>query len=79
MTTRSLALVMDNSRPSAAPTPRPGYRECLARGECQKCRAAKPGVRTVGARRPDEAHWIRLALCCACIELAREQGYPVVS
>lgn len=72
-----LALVADNARPAGSS--RPGYRQALAAGTCQKCLAVRPGVRTVGVRRRSEVHWTRLALCPACIELGREQGYPVMS
>jgi hypothetical protein len=69
-----LALVADNSRP---PAPLPGYRQSLSAGTCQRC--GGPGVRTVGARRREELHFKKLALCPECVALAREQGFAVIS
>jgi hypothetical protein len=70
----SLALAVDNTRPSA---PLRGYRDSLTSGKCQRCRA--PGVRTVGVRRFEEPRFKRLALCPGCIELAHVQGFAVLS
>ncbi len=70
----SLALAVDNTRPSA---PLRGYRQSMTEGRCQRCRAS--GVRTVGVRRASELCFKRLALCPACIELARAQGFAVLS
>lgn len=76
----SLVLVADNTAPPTRPASyRPGYRQSLAAGTCQKCLLAVPGVRTAGVRRRSEVRFKRLALCPACIQIAREQGYPVVS
>jgi hypothetical protein len=75
MATRSLALAVDNTRPSP---PRPGYRQALRDGICQKCR--KPGVRTVGMREPGQVTFKKLALCPACVAVAQSEGYyPVLA
>ncbi len=73
-----LALCADNS-PSRPSVPRPGYRQALATGTCQKCKLPDPGVRTAGIRRPSDAHWLRVALCPACVVLGRAQGLTVIS
>lgn len=78
MTTRSLALAVDNTRPSP---PRPGYRQSIRDGRCQKCRSDS-GVRTVGMREPDadDRTFRKLALCDRCITVAQSEGYyPVVA
>ena len=76
----SLVLAVDNTAPPSVPAShRPGYRDSLAAGRCQKCCTARPFVRTIGVRRRGEVHWVRLALCPACTEIAREQNYPVIS
>jgi hypothetical protein len=74
---RSLALVADNA--PEPPREMPGYRNAIAAGVCQHCRVPRPGVQTIGMRRRDDTRWKRLALCAACIAVAREQGYPVIS
>lgn len=76
---RNLALVAGNPDSSRPPAPRLLYRDAIAAGICQKCRTSPPGVRTIGSRRREDLHWSLLALCPGCIELAREQGYPVMS
>lgn len=73
-----LALVADNTPPPPPARPKYLYRQAIRDGICQKCGTSQ-GVRTVGSRRCGDLHWIRLALCPACTELAREQGYPVMS
>jgi hypothetical protein len=76
----SLVLVAGNTAPPSVPASyRPGHRQSLAAGTCQKCLMASPGVRTVGVRRRGELHFKKLALCPGCVALAREQGYPVIS
>ena len=74
----SLTLAVDNAGPPRGLV-NYGYRASLAASRCQKCCTARPGVRTIGARRPGEVHWNRLALCPACTEIARSEGYPVIS
>jgi len=72
-----LQLVADNSRPALS---KPGYREALAQGRCQKCRRIGGEVRTVGMRQPDQAEFRRLALCGECTAVAQSEGYyPVVA
>ena len=72
-----LRLVADNSRPAR---PKPGYREALAEGRCQKCRSDAE-VRTVGMREPGQTTaFRRLALCGSCVNAAQSEGYyPVVA
>jgi len=70
----SLALAVDNTRPSA---PLRGYRQSMSEGLCQRC--CTPGVRTVGVRRAAELSFKRLALCPECITLAHVQGFAVLS
>jgi hypothetical protein len=74
-TSRSLALAVDNTRPAR---PRPGYRQSLADGRCQKCGGGP--VRTVGMREPGQVTFRRLALCPACVAVAQSDGYyPVLA
>jgi hypothetical protein len=74
----SLVLAIDNAGPPRGLV-NYGYRASLAAGRCQKCCTARPGVRTVGVRHRDKPHWKRLALCPTCTEIARSEGYPVIS
>jgi hypothetical protein len=72
-----LQLVADNTRPARS---KPGYAECLARGECQKCHAVDGTVRTVGIRRAEQDWFSRAALCGPCLNIAQSEGvFPVVA
>jgi hypothetical protein len=70
----------DDDRASCAACKcRPGYREALAAGLCQRCHRTGVGVRMAGLRPPDRTTWTRLSLCPSCIEAGWAEGYVMLS